>query len=193
MVDAIGATVLRGGGNNEGVHLAGQYTAKCFGPDGNLKWEDTFDNVVTDVGANWALNQIFGTQQTITSYMGLISSVGYVATPPAVGNTMGTHTGWNEAGNGVNYPMWASSSVRATLTWSAAATRAKALTSAASFVIAADNGGGTVKGCFIVGGTGGSATNADTGGILYSAGFFTGGDKVVGTGDTLQVSYSTSM
>jgi hypothetical protein len=37
------------------------------------------------------------------------------------------------------------------------------------------------------------ATNNNTSGTLYSAGLFTGGDKAVSIGDTLQVSYSTSV
>lgn len=77
------------------------------------------------------------------------------------------------------------------MTFAAAATRAKALSAAISFIIATN--GGTVKGCFVVFGTGAVSTNNNTSGVLYSAGLFTGGDKVVGIGDTLQVSYSTSV
>jgi hypothetical protein len=77
------------------------------------------------------------------------------------------------------------------MTFAAASGRAKALTAAISFVIATN--GGTVKGCFVVFGTGAVATNNNTSGVLYSAGLFSGGDKVVGIGDTLQVSYSTSV
>jgi hypothetical protein len=75
--------------------------------------------------------------------------------------------------------------------WASASGRAKALNAALSFVIATT--GGTVKGCFIVTGSGAVATNNDTNGTLYSAGVFTGGDKIVDVGDTLQVSYSTSV
>jgi len=186
------AQVLRSSCHNEVLKLKGKYTAKCFDKDGNLKWEDTIDNVVTDVGANQLLDSAFGSGPIAGPYLGLISSVGY-STPPAVGNTMSSHSGWNEAGNGVNYPNWSTpaSNARGTVTFAAAATRAKALSSAISFVIATN--GGTVKGCFIVFGTGAVSTNNSTAGVLYSAGLFTGGDKAVGIGDTLQVSYSTSV
>ena len=43
-----------------------------------------------------------------------------------------------------------------------------------------------VKGCFLVLGTGALSTIDNTAGTLYSAGTFTGGDKTVSNGDTLQ-------
>ena len=187
-----GATILRGGGVEEQIRLKGKYFAKCFDKDGNLKWEDSIDNVVTDVGANQLLDSAFGTGPVAGPFLGLISSVSYTS-PPVVGNTMGSHTGWFEAGNGAYYPNWSTptSNARGTMTFAAAATRAKALSAAISFVIATN--GGTVKGCFVVFGTGAVSTNNSTVGILYSAGLFTGGDKVLSIGDTLQVSYSTSV
>jgi hypothetical protein len=54
-------------------------------------------------------------------------------------------------------------------------------------------GAGTVKGCFMVLGSGALNTIMNTAGTLYSAGTFSGGDKVVGNGDTLNVSYTASM
>jgi hypothetical protein len=187
-----GATVLRGSGMAEKAGAKGQYHAKCFDANGNLKWEDDINNVVTDEGANQLLDSAFGAGPVAGPFLGLISSVGYT-TPPAVGNTMASHSGWAEAGNGVNYPNWSTptSNARATITFAAAAARAKALSAVASFVIATN--GGTVKGCFIVFGTGAVATNNNASGKLYSAGLFSGGDKVLGVGDTLQVSYSTSV
>ncbi len=42
-------------------------------------------------------------------------------------------------------------------------------------------------------GTASTATVGNTAGALYSAGLFTGGDKGVGNGDTLSVSYTASL
>jgi len=192
VVDVNSAKILRGSDTIEAIKLKGRYFAQCFDSDGNLKWEDKIENVVTDVGANQLLDSAFGSGPVAGPFLGLISSVGY-STPPAVGNTMASHTGWSEAGNGSNYPNWStpSSNARGTMTFAAASGRAKALTAAISFIIATN--GGTVKGCFVVFGTGAVATNNNTSGVLYSAGLFSGGDKVVGIGDTLQVSYSTSV
>jgi hypothetical protein len=186
-----GATVLRGSEICEKGRAKGKYFVQCFSPDGKLKWEDTADNVVTDVGANQLLDSAFGSGPVAGPFLGLISSVGY--TGVAAGNTMASHSGWNEAGNGSNYPNWSTpaSNARASVTFAAASGRAKALTAVAQFVIATN--GGTIKGPFIVFGSGAVATNNSTAGVLYSAGLFTNGDKVVGVGDTLQCSYSTSI
>lgn len=186
------ASIIRGLGMQESLHVKGVYTAQCFDKDGNLKWEDTINNVVTDVGANQLLDSAFGAGPVAGPFLGLISSVSYTIAP-AVGNTMSSHAGWYEAGNGSYYPNWSTpaSNARGSMTFAAAATRAKALSAAISFVIATN--GGTVKGCFVVFGTGAVSTNNSTAGVLYSAGLFTGGDKVLSIGDTLQVSYSTSV
>lgn len=190
--DFCDATILRGAGSNEESKIKGVYIAKCFDKNGKLKWEDKIHNVITDVGANQLLDSAFGSGPVAGPFLGLISSVGY-SVAPAVGNTMASHTGWNEAGNGVNYPNWSTpaSNARATIAFSAASGRSKALSSVASFVIATN--GGTVKGCFIVFGTGAVATNASTAGVLFSAGLFSGGDKVLQVGDTLQVSFATAL
>jgi formylglycine-generating enzyme required for sulfatase activity len=190
------ASIIRGGGISELLKAKGKYLVQCFDKNGKLKWKDTINNVVTDVGANQLLDSAFGSGPVAGPFLGLISSVGYTGIPVAA-DTMASHASgghvWNEAGNGSNYPNWSTptSNARATITFAGATGRAKALSSVASFVIATN--GGTVKGCFIVFGTGAVATNNDTNGKLYSAGVFSGGDKVVATGDTLQVSYSTSV
>lgn len=190
------ASVLRGSEMTEKMGARGQYFAKCFDKDGNLKWEDTIDNIVTDVGANQLLDSAFGSGPVAGPFLGLISSVGYTGIP-VTGDTMSSHSSgghvWVEAGSGSYYPNWSTpaSNARATMSFSAASGRAKAMSSAASFVIAGT--GGTVKGAFCVFGTGAVATNNNTSGVLYSAGVFTGGDKTLAVGDTLQCSYSSSV
>lgn len=156
---------------NEILRLKGKYHIECYGKDGKLKWKDTADNVVTDVGANQLLDSAFGSGPVAGPFLGLISSVGYT-TPPAAGNTMSSHSGWNEAGNGSNYPNWSTpaSNARASVTFAAANARSKALSTPASFVIATN--GGTLKGCFLVFGTGAVATNNNNSGVLYSAALF---------------------
>jgi hypothetical protein len=189
------ASVIRGSGTNEVAGAKGQYFAQCFDKDGNLKWEDTISNTVVDVGANQLLDSAFGSGPVAGPFLSLISSVGYTGIP-VTGDTMSSHSSgghvWVEAGNGSNNPMWSTpaSNARAAMSFSAATGRAKAMTSAVSFVIST---GGTVKGCFVCMGTGAVATNNSTAGVLYSAGVFSGGDKTLAIADTLMVSYSTSV
>ncbi|HXG58131.1 MAG TPA: hypothetical protein VNL91_03840 [Thermoanaerobaculia bacterium] len=165
----------------------GVYVVTATDRTGHVKWQDTIHNVVTTVGKNLALDTVFaGSSYTVTGpYMGLISSVSYT-TGPAAGDTMASHGGWTEAG-GTNAPTY--SGTRKTAAFNAASGGSKPLSSALSFSITSS---GTVKGCFLVLGSGASSTIDNTGGTLYSAGTFSGGDKTVSNGDTLNVSYSAS-
>ena len=186
------ATILRGAEQSENLHAKGLYEVECFDGNGKLKWSDHINNTVTNIGANQLLNSAFGSGPVAGPFLGLISSVGYTGVP-AVTDTMSSHPTWNEAGNGSNFPLWSTpaSNARASVTFAAASNRIIALPSKAQFIIATT--GGTVKGAFLVFGTGAVATNNDTNGSLYSAGLFAAGDKVVSVGDTLQVSYQTSV
>lgn len=186
------AAVQRQSDFTEGMDAHGRYFVQCHGEDGALKWEDYVENVVCTEGKNFALDQILGGTAFVAAYLGLISSVSYTAV--AAGDTMaqiaGTN-GWREAGT-TNAPQWTTpaSGARGTPSWSAAAAGAKSTSAAVTFSISTS---GTIKGCFVVIGTGAVTTNLSTAGRLLSAGTFTGGDKVVGNGDTLSVTYSLSL
>jgi hypothetical protein len=182
------ASVIRGAGHQEKTEARGKYFIRCVDKYGKLKWEDEIENVVTTVGKNYALDAFLaGSGFTVVGpFIGLISSVSYTSVP-VVGDTMTSHATWTEAGI-TNAPTY--SGGRKTAAWSAASGGSKALSAALSFVM---TGAGTVKGCFLVTGTGAVATVDNTAGVLFSAGLFTGGDKVVSSGDTIQVSYTASL
>lgn len=171
----------------ESANAEGVYHVECYGPDGKLKWSDIIGNTVVTVGKNLALDTyLAGAAYTVVGpYMGLISSVSFTAISAA--DTMASHTGWTEAGN-ANAPTY--TSPRKTAAWSAASGGSKALSAALAFAITSS---GTVKGCFLVYGSGALTTIDNTAGTLYSAGLFSGGDKVVGNGDTINVSYTASL
>lgn len=183
----ISATAVRGAGDAECAVLNGRYQVECIGADGKLKWSDDFDNLVATVGKNLALDTFLaGSGYTVTGpYMGLISSVSYSAIN--VGDTMASHAGWLEAG-GANAPTY--TAPRKTCAWNAASAGYKALSAALSFAI---TGTGTLKGAFIVFGSGAVSTIGDTNGTLLSAGLFSAGDRAVISGDTVNVSYSLSL
>lgn len=181
------AMAIMGASIGEVVLIKGTYTAECYGADGQLKWRDVAHNTVVTVGKNQMLDAaLAGAAYTVTGpFMGLISSVGFSAISAA--DTMASHAGWTEAGN-ANAPTY--TGTRKTAAWSAASAGAKALSAALSFAI---TGTGTIKGAFL--NYGSAATNVvdATVGTLFSAGLFTGGDRAVINGDTVNVSYSVSL
>jgi hypothetical protein len=180
------ASIIRGSGHSEYAEAHGFYNVECIGPDGQVKWIDVVPNTVTTEGKNKLLDTGIRAQTQITTwYIGLISSVSYSTT--AAGDTAAQINGtnaWKEAGptNAPNY-----TGNRQTLTVGNAASSGSLTSSAASsFPITSS---GTVKGCFLV-----SVNTKDaTTGTLYSAGVFSGGDKVVANGDTLNVTYTASL
>lgn len=180
------ALIAKAFGQTEFAEVHGKFAVECFDKDGNLKWADEFDNLVTTVGKNFALDTyLAGSGYTVTGpYMGLINTNAAAA---VVGDTMASHAGWLEVG-GANAPTY--SGTRKTVAWSSASAGSKATSAAASFAI---SGAGTVGGCFLVLGSGAVNTIDNTGGVLYSAGAFTGGSKVVADGDTLNVTYTASL
>lgn len=173
------AGIGRNVGSAEAAEATGIYTVECRDKDGNVRWSDTFDNLVTTSGKNDALDKyLAGATYTAAWYLGLIGSASYT-TGPAAGDTAASHGGWVES---QDY----SQGARPTASFAAASGGSKSLSSAAVFSI---NAGVTIKGCFLIS----NATKGGTTGILYSAGLFSGGDKVVQNGDTLNVSYTASL
>lgn len=147
------------------------------------KWVDAHSNLVPTGGKNDLLDKYFaGSAYTAAWFVGLISSVSYT-TGPAAGDTMASHGGWTEAGptNAPNY----SQGTRPALAFAAASAGSKATSAASAFSITAT---GTVKGGFVTS----VSTKDGTTGILFSAGLFSGGDRAVANGDTLNVSLTVS-
>lgn len=177
---SIGAGIGVSSNAFEGAEAHGQYSVQCVKADGTLRWEEPlFDNLVTTGGKNDALDKyLSGSTYTAAWYVGLISATGYGA-GPAAGDTSASHAGWAED---QNY----SQSARPTAGFAAASAGSKSLSSAAVFSI---NVNTTIKGCFLIS----NSSKGGTSGVLYSAGLFTAGDKVVQAGDTLNVSYTASL
>lgn len=186
------ASVTRGAAEHDALSAQGVYVAECRDMNGALKWRDTIENTVMTEGKNLAFDTFLaGSAYTVTGpYMGLISAVSYSAISAAdTGGQIDGTNAWKEAG-GSNTPGYTGN--RKTCVWSASSAGAKALSAALAFAISSGSNV-VVKGCFILFGSGALNTKDDAHGTLWSAGLFTGGDKTVSSGDTLNVSYSTSM
>jgi len=193
------AAVTRGAGSEEFLGIQGYYDVKCYDKDGNLKWEEKAPNLVTAVGKGALFDYYFGATGTgggTTSganYLGLVGSASATANY-VQSDTISSHTGWIEVG-GTNAPAYTGN--RQSPNWSAATNNGSAspsniVSKAASALTFSMTSSGTVFGCFINSGATASATKDSTTGILYSAGNFTGGSKIVANGDSLAVTYQTT-
>lgn len=180
--DSVQATVTRGAGQSETVGLVGTYTATCYDPQGNLKWSDTIENLVTNVGRQNLLNSYFANTGGGAIVMGLKGT----GTPDYT-DTQGSHATWDEVG-GANAPTY--SGTRKTPSFSSATSADPSVLTTSSAVVFNMTSSGTVAGAFI--NVGGSATIDNTTGVLFSAGDFTAGSKTVANGDTINVTYTLS-
>ena len=171
----------------------GHYHVVCRDKDGNVKWEDGFENQVMQVGKILAMTTLLTTASGYTlvgPYLGLItSSTGYSAT-----DTMASHSDWVEF---TNYTV-GGSAVRGTAVFATATGNnvttagSNVVTSSASAITYTVTGaGGIVAGCFLVTGSGASSTISSTTGTLWSAGGFAVA-KTTTAGDTVTVTYSTT-
>ena len=185
-------TLNAGAVANETLGIEGHYHVECRDKDGNLKWEESFPNLVNAVGKELMLDTLLkGSAYSVTGpFLGLIS--GAAPTFGTGSDTMTSHAGWTEF---TNYTV-GGSAVRGTAVFASAtstgSTPSNVTTSAASAITyTITGGGGTVSGCFLVLGSGASSTQSNTGGTLYSAGAFTTA-KITTAGDTVSVTYSTT-
>lgn len=193
--DAAGVSVARLSQMREQAHAEGAYFIECWDKDGNLRWTDRIDNLVTTEGKNAALTHFLkGSSYTASQVLGLIEDTGYTAV--AAGNTAANITavgggsptnGWNEAPVGT-------CAARGTPSFGTASGGSLATSASVSFSILATD---TIKGAFLLcrstAGVAPTTTVGNTSGALYSAGLFTGGDRAVQNGDTLNVSYTASL
>ncbi|WP_322470291.1 hypothetical protein SOM08_06195 [Hydrogenophaga sp. SNF1] len=147
------------------------YEVECVGADGQVKWTERIENLVTTVGKTDLIDKYFkGSAYTAAWYLGLKGTG-----TAAVGDTLASHAGWAEVnpytGN------------RPAITFGTTAAGSNTAT-AVSFSITVA-GPTTVAGAFV------ASVNTGTSGLLYSAGDFAVSRSVV-AGDTLNVTLTVS-
>ncbi len=165
-------------------HLENHYRVECLGKavrhrdargrfywERPVKWVEEFDNLVVDAGLNDSLDKhLKGSSYTAAWYVGLTGS----SPTPAAGDTMSSHAGWTEDQNYSN-------ATRPTLTLGTVS--GKSVDNSASKASFSINAGTTIGGAFVVS----NSTKGGTTGVLYGVGAFTGGNRAVQNGDTLNV------
>lgn len=175
----------------EGMGIEGYYHVVCHDKDGNLKWEETFPNLVVAVGKQLMLDTLLrGSAYTVVGpYLGLTNAT----LTPAASDTMTTLVG---GGKEFTAYTVGGSAVRGTAVFAASTssgtTPSNVTTSTATAITyTITGGGGTVYGCFLVTGSGAVSTQSSTAGTLYSEGNFSVA-KATTAGDTVSVTYSTT-
>ena len=178
-VDSMAAATKYNTTPEDAMVINGYYHAVCYDADGNVKWEEPIQNLVTTAGQNATLNTILGAVSAGAVVMGLKGTGTAIAA-----DTQASHASWLEVGL-ANAPTYSGN--RPTPSFSAAAAASKATSSAVSFSMTST---GTVAGCFI--NIGGSATKDSTTGTLFSAGDFSSSKAVV-NGDSIAVTYTLTL
>ena len=164
----------------DSVGAGGIYTVECVGADGQVKWTDTFHNLVMNQGVQDMNAQYFkGAVYTASPFLGLVTGPGS-GTTFAAADTLASHAGWTES--------TAYAGSRKAVTFGTATTANPSVTTnSASPSSFAMNATVTIGGAFLC------TVASGTSGVLFSAGDFTGGDKLVDSGDTLNVTYTFSL
>lgn len=180
--DVVTAGVARGGPATAGAKAHGEYHIECRDKDGNLKWSATAPNLVVNVGLQDMNNKYFaGSSYTATWYIGLYGSGS--TNGPLAGNTMASHSSWTEVTDYSGTDRPTASFGTATLADPSVISNSS---TPATFNI---NNNATIGGAFLTTGS----VKGGTSGTLFSASDFTGGDRTVSNGDTVNVTYTFSL
>jgi hypothetical protein len=182
--DMVSAGLVANRTGNERMSAGGVFTVECVGPDGVEKWSDTFHNLVVNEGLQDMNSKYFAaTGYTSAWFLGLVTGPGSGNTYAAT-DTLATNPGWNELAPGTAY-----TGNRKAVTFGTATTADPSVisNSAAPSSFAMLVNGTVVAGALL------ASVNSGTSGILFSVGNFTGGDKTVDNGDTLNVTYTFSL
>lgn len=179
--DSVSAGLIANRKSTERMNAGGVFTVECVGPDGQVKWTDTFHNLVVNEGLQDMNDKYFnGVGYSASWYLGLVTGPGAGNTYAAT-DTLATNPGWNE---NTSY-----SGNRPAVTFGSPTLADPSVinnsASPSSFAM-------TVNGTVIAGALLASVSSG-TSGILFSVGNFTGGDKTVDAGDTLNVTYAFSL
>lgn len=181
--DVVAASLERLAGAHEHVKAGGVFKMECFDKNGNLKWSAESNNLVVNVGLQDMNAQYFtGSTYTAAWYIGLYGAG--ASNTPAAGDTAASHAGWTEITPYSNATRPACTFGTPTTADPSVATNSA---SPAAFTI---NATATVGGAFLIS----NSTKGGTTGILFSASDFAApGDRVVASGDTLNVTYTFSL
>lgn len=153
----------------------GQYVVTAYDPDGNVKWTEVIDNLITTAGLNYAVGVALAAASQLTSWFVMLVS----ASPTlAAGDTASSHAGWTEV---TGY----SESTRQA--WTPGSVSGGSVDNSASKAVFSINATITVGGIALIS----NSTKSGTTGTLYSE-VALSADRALASGDTLTVQYTFS-
>lgn len=175
-IESAGRVALSDGAALRTAH-AHHYEIECRGPDGQIRWHDSIDNLVPNVGLNELLDKFWkGSTYTAAFFVGLISASPTVA----AADTMSSHAGWTEV-------TAFTQGARQSLVLGTVASQS-VNSGASPAVFSIDTNATAIGGAFITT----SSTKGGSTGILIGAGALTGGNKTLGNGDTLSITVTAT-
>ena len=181
--DMISSSLSRTLGATEGARAHGEYQLECRDSEGNLKWTIGGHNLVVNEGLQDMNTKYFtGSTYTAAWYIGLYGAA--ASNDPTANDTAASHPGFTEI---TPY----SNATRPACTFGTATTADPSVItntlSKAAFTI---NATATVGGAFLIS----NNTKGGSTGVLFSASDFQSpGDRVVASGDVLNVTYTFSL
>ncbi len=166
-----GADVMRAGDTCVELAFNNTYEIECFDSSGGLRWREVVSNITVNVGLDDVLDKYWkGSVYSASHFVGLSDGTPTVA----AGDTMASHAGWAEV---TAY----SEGTRQALVLGSVASQS--VDNSAAKAVFSINGSATIGGAFV------STDNTKGGsaGTLVGVAAFTGGDRAVQNGDTVNV------
>ena len=179
--DNVSSALIARTGAKDGMRAGGVFHVQCLDKDGNLKWETSEHNLVVNEGLQNMNTQYFkGSAYTAAFFLGLITGPGS-GTTFAAADTLASKA-WTE------YTDYAGSRKAVTFGTATSADPSVISNSASPSSFTISGAGGTVAGAFLC------TVSSGTSGVLFSESDFQApGDRVVVSGDTLNVTYTFSL
>lgn len=171
--DKIEGACHKAANTGSGPVFRGKWRFVARRTDGSIKWIEEVDNTVVDVGIDDILDVYFhdATQTASTSwFVGLTTG----SPTPAAGDTMASHAGWTE---------WTTYDEAARQAWGHAAPSSKVVTNSTALTYTSSSDTQTVGGGFLTTVT----TKGGSTGTLFNVAAFTGGNKSLDTGETIDI------
>ena len=159
------------------AHLTQHYKIEALDKDGNVKWTEEFDNLVTTEGLNKYLDATLKTGLAAPAwYVGIVKAK---TTGFAAGDTLASHGGWTECVLNTDY-------TGNRITWTPGTVGSGSVDNSASKASFPILGTLTIYGAFL------ASVATGTAGVLLGGGDF-GSSRSVLAGDTLQVTVTCSL